>query len=49
MSNPQFWRLRKQNYRLLGEVCNRCGTCMLVCPPKVDAVEKRSPVKVGAS
>jgi NADH:ubiquinone oxidoreductase subunit F (NADH-binding)/Pyruvate/2-oxoacid:ferredoxin oxidoreductase delta subunit len=31
------------------EECNRCGTCMVVCPPKIDAVEKRSPVKVAAS
>jgi NADH:ubiquinone oxidoreductase subunit F (NADH-binding)/ferredoxin len=31
------------------EECIRCGTCQAVCPPKVDAVDKYSPVKLGVS
>jgi NADH:ubiquinone oxidoreductase subunit F (NADH-binding)/Pyruvate/2-oxoacid:ferredoxin oxidoreductase delta subunit/(2Fe-2S) ferredoxin len=40
---------RKKLHRIDQEACSRCGTCMLVCPPKVDAVEKHSPVKVTLS
>ena len=40
---------RKKLHRIDQEACSRCGTCMLVCPPKVDAVEKHSPVKVTPS
>jgi NADH:ubiquinone oxidoreductase subunit F (NADH-binding)/(2Fe-2S) ferredoxin/NAD-dependent dihydropyrimidine dehydrogenase PreA subunit len=29
--------------------CMRCGTCLVVCPPKVAAVAKNSPVKVMVS
>ena len=36
MGIPQFWRLQQQNYRLTGEVCNRCGHKIFpprdVCP-----------------
>jgi uncharacterized OB-fold protein len=36
MGIPQFWRLQRQNYRLVGEVCNRCGNKIFpprdVCP-----------------
>jgi ferredoxin len=39
----------KKLHRIDQEVCSRCGTCMIVCPPKVAAVEKHSPVRVGAS
>ena len=31
------------------EKCLRCGTCLIVCPPKVNAVEKHSPVEVPLS
>jgi NADH:ubiquinone oxidoreductase subunit F (NADH-binding)/(2Fe-2S) ferredoxin len=39
----------KKLHRIDQELCNRCGTCLAVCPPKVSAVEKRSPVKVTVS
>jgi ferredoxin len=29
--------------------CMRCGTCHTVCPPKVAAVAKNSPIKVMVS
>ena len=36
MGVPQFWRLQPQNYRLVGEVCGRCGNKIFpprdVCP-----------------
>jgi hypothetical protein len=36
MGVPQFWRLQNQNYRLVGEVCKRCGNKIFpprdVCP-----------------
>ena len=32
MGVPQFWRLQQQNYRLVGEVCNRCGN--KIYPPR---------------
>jgi uncharacterized OB-fold protein len=36
MGIPQFWRLQKQNYQLVGEVCNECGSKLFpprdVCP-----------------
>jgi uncharacterized OB-fold protein len=36
MGIPQFWRLQNQNYKLVGEVCNRCGNKIFpprdVCP-----------------
>ena len=40
---------RKQLHRIDQSLCDRCGTCLVVCPPKVAAVEKRSPVKVTPS
>ncbi len=36
MQIPRHWRLQKQRYSLLGEVCNRCGVKLFpprdVCP-----------------
>jgi len=36
MGVPQLWRLQNQNYRLVGEVCHRCGNKIFpprdVCP-----------------
>ena len=36
MGIPQYWRLQQQNYRLVGEVCTRCGNRIFpprdVCP-----------------
>ena len=36
MGVPQFWRLQQQNYRLVGEVCGKCGSKIFpprdVCP-----------------
>ena len=36
MRIPQFWRLEQQNYKLIGEICNRCGSKIFpprdVCP-----------------
>jgi NADH-quinone oxidoreductase subunit F len=29
--------------------CNHCGTCLIICPPKVAAVEKHSPVQAELS
>jgi NADH:ubiquinone oxidoreductase subunit F (NADH-binding)/(2Fe-2S) ferredoxin/Pyruvate/2-oxoacid:ferredoxin oxidoreductase delta subunit len=40
---------RKKLHRIDQEECIRCGTCQAVCPPKVDAVDKHSPVKLGVS
>jgi NADH:ubiquinone oxidoreductase subunit F (NADH-binding)/(2Fe-2S) ferredoxin len=39
----------KKLHRIDQEECDRCGTCLAVCPPKISAVEKRSPVKVTVS
>jgi NADH-quinone oxidoreductase subunit F len=39
----------KKLHRIDQEQCDRCGTCLIVCPPKISAVEKRSPVKVTVS
>jgi Na+-translocating ferredoxin:NAD+ oxidoreductase RNF subunit RnfB len=39
----------KKLHRINQAECDRCGTCLAVCPPKVSAVEKRSPVKVTVS
>ena len=25
MQNPRFWRIRRQFYALVGEMCNHCG------------------------
>lgn len=36
MSIAQFWRLQRQNYRLVGEICHSCGSKIFpprdVCP-----------------
>ena len=36
MGIPQFWRLQSQNYKLVGEMCKRCGNRIFpprdVCP-----------------
>ena len=32
MGIPQFWRLTSQNYKLVGEVCTRCGNAIF--PPR---------------
>jgi NADH-quinone oxidoreductase subunit F len=40
---------RKKLHRIDQEKCNRCGTCLVVCPPKVAAVDKHSPVKAAVS
>ena len=36
MGVPQFWRLQRQNYQLVGEECQRCGAKIFpprdVCP-----------------
>jgi uncharacterized OB-fold protein len=36
MRLPQIWRLEEQNYRLVGEECQRCGSKLFpprdVCP-----------------
>jgi NADH-quinone oxidoreductase subunit F/NADP-reducing hydrogenase subunit HndC len=39
----------KKLHRINQAECDRCGTCLAVCPPKVSAVEKCSPVKVTVS
>jgi NADH-quinone oxidoreductase subunit F len=40
---------RKQLHRIDQVKCMRCGTCVVVCPPKIAAVERRSPVGAVAS
>jgi NADH-quinone oxidoreductase subunit F len=40
---------RKKLHRIDQVKCMRCGTCVVVCPPKISAVEKHSPVKAVAS
>ena len=32
MGIPQFWRLQRQTYRLVGEMCGRCGS--KIFPPR---------------
>jgi NADH:ubiquinone oxidoreductase subunit F (NADH-binding)/NAD-dependent dihydropyrimidine dehydrogenase PreA subunit len=39
----------KQLHTIDQQKCSRCGTCLIVCPSKVAAVEKNSPVKVAVS
>ena len=40
---------RKKLHRIDQVKCMRCGTCVVVCPPKIAAVEKHSPVRAEAS
>ena len=40
---------RKQVHRIDQVKCMRCGTCVMVYPPKVAAVEKHSPIRAAAS
>ena len=40
---------RKQKHRIDQVKCMRCGPCVIVCPPKISAVEKHSPVEAAAS
>ena len=40
---------RKKLHRIDQVKCMRCGTCVVVCPPKISAVEKHSPIPAGAS
>jgi Fe-S-cluster-containing hydrogenase component 2 len=39
---------RKKQHRIDQLKCMRCGTCVVVCPPKIAAVETHSPVEVVA-
>ncbi len=36
MGIPQYWRLQRQNYKLIGEICTHCGVKLFpprdVCP-----------------
>lgn len=43
MSVPRTWRLRRQRYRLVGEVCDRCGTPIF--PPRDVCPECEAPAK----
>ena len=40
---------RKKLHRIDQVKCMRCGTCVVVCPPKISAVEKHSPLEAAAS
>jgi heterodisulfide reductase subunit A-like polyferredoxin len=40
---------RKKKHHIDQVKCMRCGTCVIVCPPKIAAVEKHSPAPVAAS
>jgi NADH-quinone oxidoreductase subunit F len=40
---------KKKLHRIDQVKCMRCGTCVVVCPPKIAAVEKHSPVRAEAS
>jgi NADH:ubiquinone oxidoreductase subunit F (NADH-binding)/(2Fe-2S) ferredoxin/NAD-dependent dihydropyrimidine dehydrogenase PreA subunit len=40
---------RRKVHRIDQVKCMRCGTCVVVCPPKISAVEKHSPVRAVAS
>ncbi len=43
MNSPRYWRLQKQRYRLLGEVCDECGEKLFpprdVCPNCRDEIK----------
>jgi uncharacterized OB-fold protein len=43
MSIPRNWRLRNQRYRLVGEVCHRCG--FKIFPPRDVCPECEAPAK----
>ncbi|HIE38721.1 MAG TPA: Zn-ribbon domain-containing OB-fold protein [Anaerolineales bacterium] len=43
MSVPRTWRLRQQRYRLVGEVCDRCG--VPIFPPRDVCPECEAPAK----
>ncbi len=43
MSVPRTWRLQRQRYRLVGEVCDRCGTPIF--PPRDVCPECEAPAK----
>lgn len=43
MSVSRTWRLQQQRYRLVGEVCERCGT--LIFPPRDVCPECEAPAK----
>ena len=43
MSIPNNWRLRQQRYRLVGEVCEKCG--VKIFPPRDVCPECEAPAK----
>lgn len=43
MSVPRTWRLQQQRYRLVGEVCDKCGTPIF--PPRDLCPECEAPAK----
>jgi len=43
MSVPRTWRLQQQRYRLVGEVCERCG--FRIFPPRDLCPECEAPAK----
>ena len=40
---------RRKVHRIDQVKCMRCGTCVVVCPPKISAVVKHSPIPAAAS
>lgn len=45
MSIPKNWRLQQQRYRLVGEVCERCG--VKIFPPRDICPECEAPAKTA--
>lgn len=43
MSVPRNWRLQQQRYRLVGEVCDKCGVAIF--PPRDVCPECEAPAK----
>jgi len=43
MNVPRTWRLQQQRYRLVGEVCDKCGTPIF--PPRDVCPECEAPAK----
>ena len=41
MGIPQYWRLQRQNYQLVGEMCGNCGAKLF--PPRDVCPECRQP------